>query len=246
MIAQRGSHGSPRLPTARAIDAMAAAARRDAGAFEPVIRILGRSLAAELERWTPTHGSMSVQVLCPACGYVSELHRPPVTECARCHTALPEPLRESAERALKYADAPMPMLLVIGQWLSLITGGMFVFLTALAPFDLGTFSISGEEVPGPVFLQRGGWLMGVVGVILIGIAYGLWRERPWARGLMILYWLALTLLAFVGDRGEVAALVVSGLIMLCCIGAAAWYLFGKDNVRAYFETRAATSSERGD
>ena len=187
---------------------------------------------------------MSVQVLCPGCGHVSELHRLPVTDCARCHTALPDPLRASTERALRSADTPMPILFVIGQWISLFTGGMFLLLTALAPFDLGTFSISGEEMPGPVFLQRGGWLMGVVGAILVGIAVGLLRERPWARGLMVLYWLAFTLLAFIGDRSDIAALVTSGLAMLCCMAVAVWYLFGKANVRAYFEARAANASDR--
>jgi hypothetical protein len=188
---------------------------------------------------------MSIQILCPMCGVVAEVHRPPVTDCAHCHALFPATLREATERALTRERAPMPLLLMLGQWGSLITGALFLVLIALAPFDLGNFSISGESVTGPEFLRRGGWLMGLIGAILLSVAVGLLRERSWARPLMLLYWLSLMLLSFIGDAGGVSEIVLSGVVMLTCTGVAAWYLFQKPNVKAYFESRSDDSARSG-
>lgn len=184
-------------------------------------------------------------MLCPTCAVVSELHRPPVTDCAHCHTPYPDALRTASDASLRRSMAPKPVLLSIGQWLSLFTGGVFVLLTLLAPLNIGTYSISGEEMPGPQFLLRGGWLMGVLGGLLLGIAVGLLRDRPWARPLMLLYWMAFALLALIGDGFDIAALMASALVMIASVAIAAWYLYAKPDVRAYFEARSASGDERG-
>ena len=188
---------------------------------------------------------MSVQALCPTCGSVAELHRVPVGECAHCHTRYPEPLRQSAERALARARAPKPVLIALGQWCSLCAGLLFLFFLLLAPFGVGTYTIGEELVSGPEFLRRAGWLFGAIGCLLLAIGVALWKEWPWARPLMVAYWGAVGLVSFAGP-GAAASDVLGGLLFAVLGGtAAAWYLYRKPNVRAYFEGRNEQAPSRG-
>ena len=188
---------------------------------------------------------MSVQVLCPACGHVAEWHRAPVTECARCQAPYPEPLRLSVERALVRERAPRPLLLTLGQWASLGGGALFLFMLLLAPFDAGTYTIGDEVVSGPEFLRRAGWVFAAAGALLVTIGIGLWRERPWVRPLMVAYWGATGLLALAGPNVDAEALTSGLLFAAFGAAGAAWYLYGKPNVRAYFEARGAAPAARG-
>ena len=183
--------------------------------------------------------SMSIQVLCPQCNAVTEWHRPPVSSCNACQTVYPAPVHESAESALRRSLAPKPMLLVIGQFLSAITGVMFLGFLIAAPFDAGTYSISGSQVSGPEFLRRVGIPFGLTGVLLLAIAIGLWRERTWSRPLMMLYWLLLPLLTISAGDADGSSLLGGLLSAGVCAGFAGWYLYGRSNVRAYFEARAS-------
>jgi hypothetical protein len=187
---------------------------------------------------------VSVQVLCPSCGDVAEHHRPPVTECVRCHTPLPEPLRLSTERALARELAPKPLLLVLGQWLSLIVGSVFLLMLPFAVFDMGTFTIGADAVSGPEFLRRAGWMFALIGGLLLGIGVGLWRERSWVRPLMVGYWLAFVLIAVVSPDDDGQSVALSVVMGLAAAGVAAWYVYAKTNVRAYFETRAGGDTAR--
>lgn len=162
----------------------------------------------------------------------------------RCRAALPEPLRLATERALARAQAPKPLLLTLGQWGSLFAGPIFLLALLLAPFDLGTFSIGDEVVSGPEFLRRGGWIFAVVGGLLLAIGVGLWRERPWARPLMVGYWLSFALLALTDAESGVGDLAGAAAFGVVGAGVAAWYVYRKPNVRSYFEARAAEASAR--
>lgn len=187
---------------------------------------------------------MSVQVLCASCGFVAEFHQPPVTACARCHAALPEALRLATERALAREQAPRPLLLTLGQWGSLFAGPMFLLFLFLAPFDVGTYTVGDEVVSGPEFLRRGGWMFAVIGGLLLAIGVGLWRERAWVRPLMVVYWLSLALLAFTDADGGAGDAVAAIAFAVLWAGIAAWYVYRKPNVRAYFAARAARESDR--
>jgi hypothetical protein len=188
---------------------------------------------------------MSVHVICPTCGSVAVLHRPPVTACARCETPFPDQLRHSATQTLLCELAPKPLLLTLGQWASVFAGAVLALLFLLAPFNIGTYNIGDEIVPGPEWLRRGGWVFAVVGALLLAIGIGLWRERPWVRPLMLAYWVSMLLVAF-GDSG-IAVEDVVGLALFAAVGVAvsAWYLYFKPNVQAYFAARRAGSPDRG-
>jgi hypothetical protein len=154
-------------------------------------------------------------------------------------------VRKAAEEALRQAEAPKPALLALGQWFSLLAGAMFLLLLLLAPFDLATYSIDGDSVSGAEFLRRAGLGFGLLGVIQVAIGIGLLRDRPWARPLMIYYWLA-AFAAGLSASGLEASEILS-YAFSCAIPAlvAGWYLYAKDNVVAYFAARGLAAADRG-
>jgi hypothetical protein len=180
---------------------------------------------------------MSVQVLCPSCGEVTAFHRPPVVDCPRCHQPLPEQICAATTRALSVDKAPKPALLVLGQIFSLFAAAIFLILLLAAPFNAGWFTIDGQEVSGPEFLKRAGWLFVAIGVLLAVIGIGLLRDAPWSRPLMLVYWILIPLSLFFSDPIEAADIVGVFFFTAFCGGIAWWYLYRKSNVRAYFEAR---------
>lgn len=180
---------------------------------------------------------MSVQILCPSCGRVAELQRAPVRVCPHCEVPFTPALQEASGDALLRESSPKPFLLTLGQVFSLFAGTLFVLLTLMAPFDVGTFRINGEQMSGPEFLRNGGWLMTVLGGLLVVIGVGLWRERTWARPLMIIYWLSMSLMAFVGHEQGSEDIVTGVVTSVGLASIAAWYLYRKANVRAYYAAR---------
>jgi hypothetical protein len=137
---------------------------------------------------------------------------------------------------------------------SLLFGCIAMLLLVLAPFDLGSYSISGEPVSGPEFFRRAGLLFGGTGLIMLAIGLGLWLEREWTRPLMVGYWGAMAVAGVAGvvagsfTAGEAVGLIVESLLALALAG---WYLYRKANVVAYYRrlerasepARAASGSE---
>lgn len=178
---------------------------------------------------------MSLALMCPSCHQTSLWNRGPVRECGKCGAAFPEDVRSLAEAALAQADASKPFLLSLGQLGSAIFAIGFGVLLLLAPFDAGTFTMNGERVSGPEFFRRAGLLFAGVAVLMGAISVGLWRKRTWVRPLMLCYWLlaaAMSAVLPVASGGERWVNVVT---MLIAGAVAAWYLYAKANVRAYFE-----------
>ena len=187
---------------------------------------------------------MSIQVLCPSCGQVAELQHAPVRVCPHCQALFTPAIQKATEEALRRERRPKPFLLTLGQGVSMFAGSLLVLLTLMAPFDIGTFRINGEQMSGPEFLRNGGWLLLVLGGLLVVIGVGLWRERTWSRPLMIIYWLSMSLMTFIGhDQGRVN--VVTGVVMSVGLAViAAWYLYRKAHVRAYYAAREALDRAR--
>jgi hypothetical protein len=136
------------------------------------------------------------------------------------------------------AVVPKPFLLQLGTVGSLAIGAMMLLFLALAPFDVGSYSISGEVVSGPEFLRTAGILFAVHTANLLAVGIGLWQERSWTRPLMIGYWLTV-LVADVAwiVGGTLTAIEGVGFAVEIAIsmGLAAWYLYRKANVVAYYD-----------
>lgn len=180
---------------------------------------------------------MSVIGLCPQCGVATPFHQPPVASCPHCNADFPGAVTAPAERALAAERTPKPFLLQLGMLGSLLFGAIVALLLVLAPFDLGSYSISGEPVSGPEFVRRAGLFVGGTGIIMLAIGFGLWLEREWTRTLMVGYWGAMAVAGAAGavtgsfTVDEAAGLIVQSLLALAI---ACWYLYWKANVVAYY------------
>jgi hypothetical protein len=116
-------------------------------------------------------------------------------------------------------------------------GLLTVVFLVLAPLNIGTYTINGEPVTGPEFLRRVGLGYGLAGVACIVIAFGLYREQPWTRVLMLLYWIVLgaTMLGLtLADSSIGNAIVVTVFGAGVPLVVAYWYLYSKENVVAYY------------
>lgn len=194
---------------------------------------------------------MSVSLICPSCGTVTTILRPPVSVCPNCQTAWPEALRLSAEATLRREKVGRPLLLTIGMYVAPTFGGLFLLLVLMAAFDAGTYSIDGEIVTGPEFLGRAGVLYAALGGSAVAAAYAIWRERSWSRWAIVGFWLVQVAGAVgfgLADSGVggVAAAIASYLLVLILVG---WYLFDKENVVEYYRSlqkaEAADEARRG-
>jgi hypothetical protein len=183
---------------------------------------------------------MSLILLCPNCGVATTYHLPPVTTCSHCQETYPDPVRLPADIALRRSRAPKPALLFLGQICTAFSGSIFLLFSVLAPLNLGTYTLGDERVSGLEFFQRAGLLWGALTVSMLSISYGLWRERPWARPLMVAWWVNGALMALFPPWGSpTVGDAVSGIVQSLIGGTIAWwYLYKKENVVAYFDARS--------
>jgi hypothetical protein len=177
-----------------------------------------------------------IAIVCPACGVVGTFHRAPVATCANCQAALPPELRSSAEATLVRQRVGRPLLLTLGLYGAPGFGALALLGVACAGLGIGSYSINGQSVSGSEFLAQAGPYLGAVGLLSLLIGFGIWRERPWTRWVIVAFW-AVSLAGGAGlgwsrsGLGGAAGGLAQSLLPAIL---ATWYCFGKDNVVAYY------------
>ncbi len=164
-------------------------------------------------------------------------------------------IRQIVEQSKK-SFKTMPLLLRIGflfsaLWIALI--GVFtalaivnVVLVSLSVLGqdstIGQFSLDGQRVTFRDWSQTSIlflWFVGL-GVLSGTIAYGFFRQRRWVREEMMACFVFLFLFWIVGIIREGYSNLASVVIGFTMIGGltffAAWYLYLKKNVEAYFDS----------
>jgi hypothetical protein len=115
-------------------------------------------------------------------------------------------------------------------------GGVALLFLGLAPFDIGSYSINEQLVSGPEFLRRIGILWGVMAITSLAIAYALWKEEAWGRVAILFWWLVITVTLVVSAHQDGQSPIGGVFTGLAGSGIAAWYLYARPGVRAYFRT----------
>jgi hypothetical protein len=121
--------------------------------------------------------------------------------------------------------------------LSFVSGAMFCIGALAFALGAGDAAFLNDSPLGSWAAPVQAAVLFLAGAVLILIAVGLRSRQPWARPLMIGFWAVLAL-------GNIAAFVIqvqrrdprwrSDLTPVCALLVATWYLFGKQNVTAYF------------
>ena len=123
----------------------------------------------------------------------------------------------------------------------------FALALALAPFGRGSYFINNQPVSGPTFFREA-WPSYLLAVGLHAvIAFGLWRERPWVRWLLLAYWPAFGILLavfYLRHPEAVPDVVGTALFSVLASVVAWWYLYRRQNVVTYF--RALEQRARGE
>ncbi|MBI3792273.1 MAG: hypothetical protein HY275_15535 [Gemmatimonadetes bacterium] len=167
------------------------------------------------------------------------VERLPVEACPECGTPYPTQARLAAEAALIRSQATKPGLLVVGQMLSSMGGGILLSVFVLAAIGRGQLTLFGEQVTGMEFIGRAGPTLGSIGILLAVIAVGLSRNARWTRPLMIAVWAipvvnGLLRLA-TGHFGE-GTLIIPFVISVIALPMSVVYLYRRENVIRYFDT----------
>lgn len=143
------------------------------------------------------------------------------------------------------AERRRPGFLTFIAGLYTFTAGMIVLMGLMAVIGIGTYRINGQQVSPDEFLTRAMPLFLTVGAAVGTIAYGVWRDRAWARPLLLGFVLTITVAPVIMAAltgGNVAELLPSAVVMLLFTGFLAWYLYRKSNVVAYFDADDETGA----
>jgi hypothetical protein len=139
-----------------------------------------------------------------------------------------------------------PRLLTFCLWWALVTGSLSILFLALAPFDLGSYSINETAVSGPEFLRRIGILWTAMSLSCLAIAYALWKDLEWSREAIMFFWLVTTVTLVVSAKQDGQSVIGSLFTGGFCATLAAWYLYGRDRVSAYYRGLRASASPSPD
>lgn len=146
---------------------------------------------------------------------------------------------------------PMPTLLRLGLWLSVLIAAVFVvalvLLAVMLPltdaFPMGDRVVSRAEFIAATWPTL--CMLPVTTAFVVAIAVGVWKERAWARPVMMAYTVAsIAWIAFVGIWSHQP--IVMSLVIDCALAAfTAWYLYAKPSVVAYYDALRARAGPNG-
>jgi hypothetical protein len=140
------------------------------------------------------------------------------------------------------------MLLTMGMYTAPVFGVACLLgvLAAVTNAGFVTFRVNGEVVSGHEFLARAGLAFSVLGVLALGIAYGVWQERSWTRWLILGFWAIIVALdiglgwSSAGLGGAASGIAGIGVFVV----VAGWYVLGKENVVEYYRALERTENAR--
>jgi len=141
-----------------------------------------------------------------------------------------------AAATLATEATPRPLLITLGVGFCALWGGTALLILAIAVLGSGPYRVHGVEVSKGEFLTSAGFLwMPIMTLYCAVVAYLVFTERSSARPAMLVPWIAgVIAYPFIPDVDAGSRLI--GIIWCVVVGGiAAWYLYRKPNVVAYFE-----------
>ncbi len=194
---------------------------------------------------------MSVTLLCPKCRRPIVATDSVPTTCLQCGSELPSALVTVTEEQLRREPATKPLLLrllplFLGLWAIVSLPLSLIFLLSSG----GTYSINDVQVTREEFMRRAGDTViafPVLGVFAALIAWGLYRDHPWARQSAIAFFLVAVLapaVMFAHDPQLSVPWPVSVLTAALVGIPVGWYFYGKRSVVRYY-ARNGASRETG-
>jgi hypothetical protein len=189
---------------------------------------------------------MSAVRICPNCKTTVEFQNPGRPTCAACGAILPAP-KPGHTAAAQAADRQRPSLLLV----LMVFMGSFATIGIIITFL--TITVPGNEdyIVDNRLATQSDFLVKMLPFILLylaaaPIAYGLWKERPWTRPLLVAFFAIPEFGKYLTPRWSGApahAFIPRFILSAVLIGLLIWYLYKKRNVVRYYED---LSGERSD
>lgn len=178
---------------------------------------------------------MPLTVICARCQQPILAERQ-LRFCPHCQRPIGAAAYSQLETALAREEAPKPLLLRLGQFGSGVVGGMLIVSLGLMAGNLTDVSIGTARVSPVVAALVALPVVGLAGICL-AVSVGLRRERPWARPLMLAYWVVggtFTFALKLFESNAAVALIETAIATALPSVVAYWYLYNKENVVAYY------------
>jgi hypothetical protein len=130
--------------------------------------------------------------------------------------------------------------------LTAVVGTLAYLVIALSLLGSGPFTVNDQPVTRAGFVEAMWPVLLVFPPMLAGAAsaaYGLRRERPWSRRLLLALGVfnAAVTLGLAPTAGEPEHWVAAGMWCVVIVGVPAWYLYRKAAVVSYFRAVSARS-----
>ena len=131
-----------------------------------------------------------------------------------------------------------PSLVRIGGVASLIFGGIYIFFAVLSSLGVADTSALSSSPLGSSAVPFFSVSVFLKGVLLVGIGYGLRKRKPWARPLVVLFWVFSGLLAAAGAllAARTGEKFFVSFLWLIGLAGAIWYFYVKGNVVRYYRS----------
>lgn len=189
---------------------------------------------------------MSAVRVCPNCKTTIEFQDPGLPTCSACGAMLPPPERAGAASG-QAVDEERPLFLMI----FMVFLGSFTTIGII--ITLMTVTMAGNEdyFVDNRFATRSDFLIKMIPFILLylaaaPIAYGLWKERPWTRPLLIAFFSIPEFGKYLTPRWSEApahAIIPRFILSAALIGLLCWYLYRKRNVVRYYNVLSGVKSD---
>lgn len=187
---------------------------------------------------------MNSVLVCPNCRTPTEYQGSGQPACSACGTKLSARADAAGNQA---AERQRPLLLLM----------LMVFLASLATIGLiitfMTVTVPGNEdyIVDNRLATQSDFLIKMFPFILLylaaaPIAYGLWKERPWTRPLLVAFFAIPEFGKYLTPRWSEApahAFIPRFILSAILIGLLGWYLYKKRNVVRYYNALSGLKSD---
>lgn len=187
---------------------------------------------------------MSAVLVCPNCRATTEYQDSGQPACSTCGTRLSAGADAAAGQE---ADRQRPLLLLI----FMVFLGFLATIGVIITFMTVTVPGNEEYIVDNRLATQSDFLVKMLPFILlhlaaVPIAYGLWKERPWTRPLLVAFFAIPEFGKYLTPRWSEApahAIIPRFILSALLIGFLSWYLYRKQNVVRYYNAISGLKSD---
>jgi hypothetical protein len=179
--------------------------------------------------------SMSAVLVCPNCNATASPSTADQPACSVCGTPFPGPISSFDKRTEERQRPFLILLLMVFLAFFALFGALITLITLMVPGSEG-YLVDNQLATKDDFLLK--MVPSILRFLAAApIAYGLWKERGWARPMLLAFFAIPELGKYLlpGWREAPASAIIPRLLLsMALVGFLGWYLYRKRSVIDYY------------